>query len=377
MKNDQILLKFSNFKMQGWIAFLFVLAIVMEYSTPPPFVFGYLYIGPVLLAHATMTKKRAIAVTVAAIILTIVNLFVPGTEPINLATVSNRAIVTIALIVTAGLSQSNRNYQEALARQETRILIQQQLASLREDFASTLTHDLKTPLLGAIQTLSAFEQEKFGPIAPSQRKAIAIMIRSHQNTLHLVEKLLDVYRNDLEGLQLHKTVVDLARLADEAISSLTDLALSREVRIRLHDRHSEFRRHYPVFGDRLQLHRVFVNLLANGIDHSPRGGLVEITLTTTENTHVVSILDEGQGLPSTEMSRLFERFYQQLGDRSAKGAGLGLYLSRQIVEAHGGKIWATQRSPRGAIFSFSLAVDLSDSSASLRTDTDGNLKVNS
>ena len=74
---------------------------------------------------------------------------------------------------------------------------------------------------------------------------------------------------------------------------------------------------------------------------------------------VVKVIDEGQGIRDEEFPMLFERFYQGNGDRQAKGSGLGLYLSRQIVEAHGGKIWAEQRSPQGAIFAFRLTAEIS------------------
>jgi two-component system NarL family sensor kinase len=71
----------------------------------------------------------------------------------------------------------------------------------------------------------------------------------------------------------------------------------------------------------------------------------------------VQILDEGLGIPAEEFPHLFERFYQGHSDRQAKGTGLGLYLSRQIIESHGGKIWAEQRSPQGTIFSFCLPLE--------------------
>ncbi|MBD1870468.1 HAMP domain-containing histidine kinase [Cyanobacteria bacterium FACHB-471] len=343
-------------KAQWLIAILFLIVSTLEYSTPPPYVFGYLYIGAVLLADSGLSRASRTWVTVIAISLTIFNLFVPGAETITLDTVANRLIAAMALIVTGWLSDCNRRFEQAIAQQQIKLQTQEHLNQVREDFASTLTHDLRTPLLGAIETLKAFQQEKFGAVTATQRRVLEIMARSHQASLQLVETLLDVYRNDTEGLILQRKPVDLRALADEAAAMLTDLAVSRRVHLRLRCGDSDFRQSFWVNGDALQIRRVFVNLLENGINHSLRGDKVEIVITNTNTHHVVKVIDNGQGITSDELPLLFERFYQGHGDRQTKGSGLGLYLTRQIIEAHGGTIWAKNNSSQGAVFGFCLPV---------------------
>jgi two-component system, NarL family, sensor kinase len=97
-------------------------------------------------------------------------------------------------------------------------------------------------------------------------------------------------------------------------------------------------------------------LLKNAIDHSCRGERVEIILESHSHQQVVKILDSGFGITTTELPYLFQRFYQGHSDRQAKGTGLGLYLCRQIIEAHQGIIWAENRSPCGAVFGFKLPI---------------------
>ena len=104
----------------------------------------------------------------------------------------------------------------------------------------------------------------------------------------------------------------------------------------------------------MQLERVFVNLLTNGINYSPRGGKVEIVMKYYASYQVVKVIDSGLGITADELPHLFERFYQGHSDRQAKGSGLGLYLSRQIIDAHGGIIWAENKLPLGALFAFRL-----------------------
>ena len=333
---------------------LFILVLVLEFATPVDYVFGYLYTGPILLATSRLGRAATFYTTLVAVALTIVNLWVPGNEVIDPSTIANRLIAVIALIVTGILGDRNRIYEQAIARQQAKLQAQAQLATVREDFASTLTHDLKTPLLGAIETLKAFQQGKFGEIAPAQHKVLATMARSHQTTLQLVETLLDVYRNDTEGLKLQLAPVDLVAVAEEAISTLTGLASSRQIYINLNYGESDFRRALWVKGDALQLGRVFVNLLTNGIKHSLRGGRVEVVLASQLDYQIVKVLDNGLGITAAEQPHIFERFYQGDSNRQAKGSGLGLYLTRQIIAAHGGTIWVENRSPRGALFGFRL-----------------------
>lgn len=109
-------------------------------------------------------------------------------------------------------------------------------------------------------------------------------------------------------------------------------------------------------GDALQLQRVLINLLVNAINHSPRNGRVTVVLEPQNTYQVVKILDTGAGIQPEQFSHLFERFYQGHSQRQTKGTGLGLYLSRQIIAAHGGIIWAENLLPVGAMFAFKLPV---------------------
>lgn len=335
---------------------LFTIVVLLEYSTPPDYVFGYLYIGPIMLANARLSRSSTLQVTLVACVLTILNVWFPGIHTVRASTIASRLIAILALVVTGVLSDRNRLYQEALLKQQAKLHAQKKLASVREDFASTLTHDLKTPLLGAIETLQAFERENFGSVVPTQKKVIATMIKSHQTSLQMVETLLDVYRNDLEGLKLQLAPVDLVEVAEEVATTLTGLASSRRVYICFNYGESDFRKYLWVDGDAFQLQRVFANLLTNAINHCPRGGKVEVVLEPGSSYQTVKVIDTGAGITSEELPHLFKRFYQGYSDRQAKGSGLGLYLTRQIVEAHGGIIWAENRLPNGAVFAFRVPV---------------------
>lgn len=336
------------------IASIFAVVMMLEFATPSDYVFGYLYTGPILLANPRLNRSATLQVTLVASGLTLLNMVFPTVEATNTATLANRLIAVLALAVTGWLSDRTRRYEEAIAQQKAQLQAQEQLVTVRADFVSTLTHDLKTPLLGAIETLKALQQEQFGSVTAVQQDVLDMMTRSHQSTLQLVETLLDVYRNDTEGLKLYLEPVNLVTLAEDVIATLIDLATTRRVYLSLGYAESEFRRSVWVNGDSLQLQRVFSNLLINGINHSQRGGKVEVVLESDSAYHVVKVIDNGPGITEDELPQLFERFYQGHSDRQAKGSGLGLYLTRQILEAHGGTIWAENRIPQGALFGFKL-----------------------
>lgn len=358
MKNKYLKFSDRSRALVGLIILTFIIVIFLEYTTRPEYIFGYLYTGTILLANYGLAKKAIWRITLAAIALTIFNLFFPNFEPHNLATIANRLITVIALAVTGWLSIRNRDYEEAINRSQAQLRTQKQLAILREDFVSTLTHDLKTPLLGAIETIKAFQNNQFGAITPTQAKVLTMMSNSHCSSLELVQTLLDVYRNDTEGIQLKNEAVDLSAIASLVISNLINLATARQVYLVLTHGESNFRSRLMVNGDALQLQRVFNNLIVNGINHSPRNGKVEVQLASDGKFHLVKIIDSGKGINTIELPHLFERFYQggnekdSFSMRASTGSGLGLYLARQIISAHSGTIWAENRSPQGAMFCF-------------------------
>ena len=162
LKRQNIASKKNSRSRSLWlIVSLYTVVLVLEFITPVDYVFGYLYTGPILLATSRLGRKATFYTTLIA-------------------------------VVTGILSDRNSIYSQALAQQQAKLQAQDQLTKIRSDFASTLTHDLKTPLLGAIETLKALEQGKFGAVTPTHYKVFTTMIRSHQSTLQLVETLLDV-----------------------------------------------------------------------------------------------------------------------------------------------------------------------------------------
>ncbi|NDJ20443.1 response regulator [Nostoc sp. B(2019)] len=237
-----------------------------------------------------------------------------------------------------------------------------EIARQREDFVSRLTHDLRTPLVAADRMLMLFQQGALGGLSPQMQEVIAIMARSNTNLLSMVNTLLEVYRFEAGRKTLALQPVNLSRLLEEVTGELTPLAEAKTLSINLD--FTENLSTNTVMGDRLELHRLFTNLIGNAIKFTDSGS-VTIRLTSQRQLDEsnqsqfswksnsvdymsIEIADTGPGISSEEQVTLFERFRQ--GSHKSSGSGLGLYLSRRIVEAHQGTIRLNSQLGEGSRF---------------------------
>ena len=221
---------------------------------------------------------------------------------------------------------------------------------LRDDFIATLTHDLRTPLLAAIQTLKFFLEGAVGKIDEKQKLLLSTMKKSNEDLLGLVNALLEVYKYDAEKLTLNKTNFDICELIHQVYEELMPLARSKNVEFLF----STELKDVDICADRSELRRVICNLCGNAINYTQEGGKVVITLKVEGKDLIFSVSDNGSGIPQEDIPNMFQRFSQGTSKKRSTGTGLGLYLSRQIIESHGGKIWLESVLNKGSEFSFLL-----------------------
>lgn len=227
-----------------------------------------------------------------------------------------------------------------------------EISRQRQDFVSRLTHDLRTPLAAADRMLMLLKQGALGNLSPQMQEVITVMARSNTNLLSMVNTLLEVYRFEAGRKTLTFQPVNISQLLQEISGELTPLAQEKSLAINL-DFADDFNTK-TMIGDRLELHRLFTNLIGNAIKFTTSGA-VTLRLhsqTTTNDIITIEIADTGVGIPPQEQSTLFERFRQ--GNHNFSGSGLGLYLVRRIVEAHQGKISVNSELGKGSIFIVNL-----------------------
>jgi two-component system, sensor histidine kinase and response regulator len=237
----------------------------------------------------------------------------------------------------------------------------------REDFVSRLTHDLRTPLVAADRMLQLFQQEAFCEISPDMKEAIAVMIRSNQNLLQMTNTLLEVHRYDAGQKMLVASPCNVWNITTEVIQELTPLAQEKKLELKADFEIPTEGEGGIVMGDRLELRRVITNLIGNAIKFTEKGTIMvrlgtlsgepasgePLTLEDSAKSWLrVEVEDTGTGIELEDQPYLFERF--RPGKHRRAGTGLGLYLSRRIVEAHQGKIKAVSAAGQGSKFTVHL-----------------------
>ncbi|MBO0769641.1 MAG: hypothetical protein J2O48_13240, partial [Solirubrobacterales bacterium] len=237
----------------------------------------------------------------------------------------------------------------------------QQALAARDEFLSVAAHELKTPITSlrgyAQLTLRAIDQG--GGVEPERlRQALSVINIQSERLTRLVSQLLDVSRIQSGKLTPDYRDADLSQLVSDIVANAEQRSPNHPFVLRTPAR-------VQMRIDTLRIEQVLTNLLDNAIKHSPPGGGVEVdvdTETLGPGIVLVIVRDHGEGIPAELRERIFERFFQANASSShSAGMGLGLYVSRQIVELHGGRIWAEAPHGEGAQFVIALPLDPSAS----------------
>jgi two-component system, sensor histidine kinase and response regulator len=224
-----------------------------------------------------------------------------------------------------------------------------------------MTHDLQTPLVGANRMLDLLCDDVFGDLPAQAKSNLQIINRSNQDLLQMVRNLVEAYTYDAAAKQFTFIPIDLIRLITEIVSELTPIAIAKNIELTstILDRDLPDA-NFQVAGDRLELKRLITNLVGNSLKFTDLGRISIELRPSLPNfpTVTVAICDTGTGISESDLANLFERFRR--GNHKRSNSGLGLYLCKQITEAHGGKISVTSKVGEGSTFLVELpAVDIS------------------
>jgi two-component system sensor histidine kinase KdpD len=225
---------------------------------------------------------------------------------------------------------------------------------MRNTLLSSVSHDLRTPL-AAITGAASSLVEADGTIAPDSRRQLAETICDESERMErLVNNLLDMTRLESGGLQPRKEWQPLQEVIGSCLRHLDKRLKTRQVLLNIPS-------DLPLVPfDAISIEQVLVNLLDNALECTPAGTPVEITATRVQDRVEVEIADRGPGLPPGTEEKVFQKFFRARPegvDGSRRGMGLGLAICRGIIEAHGGKIAASNRPGGGAAFRFTLPID--------------------
>jgi two-component system, NtrC family, sensor histidine kinase KinB len=226
------------------------------------------------------------------------------------------------------------------------------LDRMKSEFIATVSHELRTPLTSINMAIDILSQEVLGKVNEPQRDMLATAKDDCDRLTKLVKELLDLSRLESGKYELKREQINLRSLVEEALKPLR--LQFREKGIHLE---TEIPPTIPeVPGDQQQLSWVVTNLVSNALRYTPADGVVTICSDLIDDSVRVSVRDSGRGIPAEAVEVIFDKFVQvkQSSDATPGSVGLGLAIAKEVVEAHGGKIWVESSVGRGSTFFFTI-----------------------
>ena len=222
----------------------------------------------------------------------------------------------------------------------------------KSEFLASMSHELRTPLNAVIGFSDVLLDRMFGELTERQEEYVRDIGDSGRHLLELINEILDLSKIEAGRMEVDLAAVSLPDLLEHGVAMVRERAARQGISLAL-DVAPDLG---VVHADELKLKQVVLNLLTNAIKFTPAGGSVQMTAAVDGDMAVVTVRDTGSGIPEAEHEAIFEAF--QRGGRGARetteGTGLGLTLSRRIVDMHGGRLWMESRVGEGSTFAFSV-----------------------
>jgi signal transduction histidine kinase len=222
----------------------------------------------------------------------------------------------------------------------------------KSDFLANMSHELRTPLNAVIGFSEVLHEQMFGELNERQLAYVDDIRAAGQHQLSLINDVLDLAKIEAGRMELELSEVALPAVLRSAVSMHAERANQAGVELGLRTEPEEI----TITADERRVRQILFNLVSNAVKFTPPEGRVEIS-AHLENDHVeVAVADTGPGISAPELETIFEEFEQTAEGKQVEGTGLGLPLSRKLVELHGGRLWAESEPGRGSTFLFTLPV---------------------
>jgi signal transduction histidine kinase len=268
----------------------------------------------------------------------------------------DRAVAGMVLQLQQALQIANHRLEERV-RERTAELSQalkklSELNRMKADFVANISHELRTPMTHIVGYIDLLIDDTFGPLSPQQRDALETLRRSSQRLHDLIEDLIQFADTSRGGITLNLQTVSIRDCVQEALARLS--AKSQQGNVHIDVRLPPDLP--PVRADSRKLTWVISQLVENGIKFTPSGGRVTIVAGLSSDRIWITIEDTGIGIPPSRMKELSEPFHQLDGSSTRRrgGTGMGLYLSRMIIDAHGSKLAIQSKEGSGTKILFDL-----------------------
>jgi signal transduction histidine kinase/CheY-like chemotaxis protein len=243
--------------------------------------------------------------------------------------------------------------QGAIAIQNVQLFRELEVAGRhKSEFLASMSHELRTPLNAVIGFSDVLLERMFGELNERQEEYVRDIRDSGRHLLELINEILDLSKVEAGRMELEPAAVSLPGLLENALAMVRERAARHGIAITLHVAPEVG----VIWADELKLKQVVLNLLSNAVKFTPDGGSVDVQAKVSGAEAQVIVHDTGIGIDAADHDRIFEAFQRGGREARSEGTGLGLTLSKRIVELHGGRIWMTSRPGSGSTFGFAVPV---------------------
>jgi signal transduction histidine kinase len=249
------------------------------------------------------------------------------------------------------VEERTRELQRALAELSRKGRQLEVASEHKSEFLANMSHELRTPLNAIIGFSQVLRQGLFGPVNAKQEEYLDDILSSGNHLLSLINDVLDLSKVEAGQVELEVASFSVREALERGVVMVREPATKHGVRLSL-----ELAPGVDlVEGDERRLRQVIFNLLSNAVKFTPEGGEVVLATASRDHEVLISVTDTGPGIPLEDHERIFEEFQQtDVGVRQREGTGLGLALSKRLVELHGGRIWVESEPGHGSRFVFTL-----------------------
>jgi len=234
---------------------------------------------------------------------------------------------------------------------EARNLEVERANSQKTEFLASMSHELRTPLHTIIGFSELLTEQLEGPLTEKQQRFVGHILQDARHLLELINEILDISKIESGRLELKRESFDFSQIVEEVLGGVRHQAAAKNISV---ENKNSFR--HSLYADRLRVKEILYNLLNNAVKFTPDGGRVWLESFGERDTLHIAVCDTGIGIPAKEHPSIFEKFYQ-VGDTTGgvrEGTGLGLPITKHLVELHGGSISVESRPGAGSRFILTL-----------------------
>jgi PAS domain S-box-containing protein len=248
---------------------------------------------------------------------------------------------------TAELTEANR--QLGMRNREV-----EKANRLKTEFVASMSHELRTPLHTIIGFAELLGEELEGPLNEKQRRFVGYIHKDSLHLLELINDVLDLSRIEAGRLDLRLEAFEVTGAVEEVLATIRLQAVANSLALEVSESTG-----IALHADRLRFKEVLYNLLSNAVKFTHAGGRIRVETAIKDGVAEISVSDTGVGIPLDEQASVFAKFYQAGSTARGlrEGTGLGLAIAKELVEAHGGKIWLRSEPGKGSHFAFTMPLE--------------------